>query len=87
MLMVVRPLGKKTMSRILIREEIRPWRIWVGFECGVHWNNFFWYISKYGLDFRKFKNGGGFAIGPIMFHWGKETVYVYELEGEADDDL
>ena len=75
------------MGKVVMREEIRPWRIWFGFECGVHWNNLLWHIRKYGLEFRKFKSGGGFAIGPFMFCWGKETVYYFELEGEESDDI
>ena len=75
------------MGNVIVREETRPWRIRVCFECGVHWNNFFWYVSKYGLGFRKFKGGRGFAVGPIMFNWGKETVYIYELQGEEEDDV
>ena len=75
------------MNKIIVTEETRPRRIRVVFECGVHWNTFFLYVSTYGMKFRKFKDGGGFAVGPIMVLWGQEIVYIYELEGEAEDEI
>lgn len=75
------------MKNVLVREETRPWRIWFCLECGVNRRTILWYVRKYGLKFRKFKGGGGFAVGPFMFCWGKETMYIYELQGEEEDDV